>query len=161
MDPAEWIPKLLRDAWDQAVDSLRAEGVDVTLNRGEIWGAHDKRSGGDLKGLVRIKVYESGDQRHVRVTHGDVDKDISWPWSIDLQAHDGGNQARRRIHDATQVVIRVLELYRRNPNEDWDAIDDVASVTPNNFGDYQQRVITMTLNRAGKVLARRTPPVAS
>lgn len=161
LDPAEWIPKLLRDAWDRAVDSLREEGVDVTINRGEIWGAHDRRSGGELRGLVRVKVYESGDLVHTRVTHGDVDKDMTWRWSIDIQCKDGGDQARKRAHDANQVITRVLELYRRNPNEDWDAIEDVASVTPNNYADYQQRVISLTLYRAGKVLPKRTPPITS
>ncbi len=161
LDPAEWLPTLIKTAWDQAVDSLRAEGVDVTINRGEVWGAHDHRSGGELRGLIRAKVYEAGDLTHTRVTHGDVDKDLTWPWNIDIQAKDGGDQARKRVHDAVQVITRVLELYRRNPNDDWDSIDNVASATVNNYADYQQRVVSLTLYRAGKVLPARTPPVTS
>lgn len=160
-DVAEWLPDLLKSRWDIAVDSLRSGGEDIVTPRTEIWPAHDKRSGGRVDGLVRCKVYESGDQIHTRKTHGDVDKDIEQRFSIDLQTNDGGDNARRKVHECVQVIVRLLELYRHDPHHDWHLIEDVSVVTVNNYGNYQQRVVNLTLRRYGQVLVDPIRQVSS
>lgn len=152
-DPSEWLPELFKRNWDTAVQSLRDhDEVDLTAARTEIWPAHDRRSGGNLHGVVRCKVYEVGDQTWRRVTHGDLDVDVNQEYAVDLQSKDGGDQARRSIHECTQVLRRVLELSRRNPHPDWNSIEEIRVTTPNNYPDYQQRIILFKLNRYGKIL---------
>lgn len=158
-DPSEWISDLLRRAWDDAVTSLRGDGKDITAVRQEVWPAHDRRSGGELTGRVLLKVYESGDQVHSRVTHGDRDKDVEQRYTVDLQGKDNGDQARHRVHQCVLVVVRALELFRRNPHPDWNEVADVSVVTVNNYGNYQQRVVNFTLRRYGQILPAATVPV--
>lgn len=159
-DVAEWLPEFLKRYWDQAVDSLRSEGQDIVTVRTEIWPAHDPKSGGIIDGIVRCKVYESGDQTHTRVTHGDLDKDVEQTFSIDLQSKDGGRAAaRRRVHEAAEVIFRVLELHRRNPHPDWNEVSEFSIKTVNNYADYQQRVVNLTLRRYGVVLPAKVAVV--
>ncbi len=151
-DPLEWLPEFLRDHWDQAVESLRSQGKLVSAPRPAIWGAHDPRSGGDVMAGVVVKVYESSDQVISRVTHGDKDRDLNQTYTLDVKrkTHDRNGAARKEAHQAVQVLVRILELYRSDPHEDWNRIEDVQSRTVENYGDYQQRVVTFTLHRYGE-----------
>ncbi len=154
-DPLDWMPAFLRDRWDAAVESLRAEGVKVDATRPTILGAQDPKSGGDVEASVVVKMYESGDNTIARVTHGDADRDVTWTFTLDIQRRGRSpGLARKAAHEAVQVLVRILELYRSNPQADWNRIENIHSATVENYWDYQQRAITFTLHRYGQPMVK-------
>jgi hypothetical protein len=154
-DPLTWLPNLLLTKWDVAVESLRSEGVQVKATRPVIEGAAEPRSGGSIERETRVKLYENGDLLHTRVSHNDVDKDVTWSFTLDVKRKTAAQgAARREAHDTVQVLTRILELHRRNPHPDWNEVDAIKAQTVENFGDYQHRVITFRLKRHGQLLPR-------
>lgn len=155
-DSLEWLPQFLKDHWDQAVESLRSEGKNVSATRPTVWGAPDTRSGGDISNSVVIKAYEADDLNISRVTHGDADRDLRQTYHLDVKRKSNTpGQARKAVHEAVQVLIRLLELYRSNPHEDWNRIEDLNARTVENYGDYQHRVVSLTLRRYGQVMVAK------
>lgn len=156
-DPETWLPDFFKDRWDQAIESLRGEGEDITEPRPDIWGASDSRSGGNILEKCIVKVYESGDLTRTRVTHGDLDKDSTWAWVADVKRKlpRGDPKVRRQVHDIARVIERCLELYRRNPHPDWNMVDGINVRTVTNYGDYQHRIVSFILHRYGEVLPVR------
>lgn len=155
-DPLDWLPALLRDRWDTAVESLRAEGVNVTPNRPTIVGAHERNGAMDIEKAVGVKLYELDEQAISRVTHGDADRDIKWRFSLDVQRRSPTvGAARKSAHDAVQVLVRILELHRSEIHPDWNRVEDVKAETIENYWDYQKRVVKFSLRRYGQPMVAR------
>lgn len=155
-DPLEWLPDFISTHWDVAVESLRSSGVNVSATRPSVRGAQDPRSGGDASANVGLKVYEAGDLVVARRTHGDADRDSSQTYHVKLERK--GNTpglARKAIHEAVLVLVRLLELYRSNPHEDWNRIEALQVRTVENYSDYQHRVLSLTLHRYGEPMVAK------
>lgn len=155
-DVAEWLPKFLSANWDKAVASLRGDGVDVVPTRPQIFAAHTNPAGGDIMAGVVVKVRESGDLDVKRTTFGDADRDLTWPIILDVKRKANvGGAARKSTHDAIQVLVRLLELHRSEPQADWNRVEDVHVTTIENYPDYQHRTIEFTLKRYGQPMVTR------
>lgn len=151
-DPADWIPALINDRWDQAKESLRASGVNVSLDRAAAFAAADKRSGGVASSTVKLKVYQETEEATGSVAAGDYDLDSRVNWAIRITSLQKGGEARKRCHEASLIVQRVLQLYRRRPHPDWHTINDVRIRHGDDYFDKQVRTLTFQLERFGEVL---------
>lgn len=155
-DPLDWLPAFLRDRWDLAVESLRAEGVNVTPTRANIVGAHEANGALDIERSVGVKLYEVAEQHISRTTQGDADRDVRWQFSLDIQRRSPTRgAARKSAHDAIQVLVRILELHRSEIHPDWNRVEDIRAETIENYWDYQKRVITFSLRRYGQPMVAR------
>jgi len=155
-DVLDWLPSFLRDHWDKAAESLRAQGIDLQAPRAQIVGAQARNGELDIERAVGVKVYEAADQTITRVTHGDLDRDLRWQFSLDIQRRiQTPGAARRQVHDAIQVLVRILELYRSDPHPDWNRIENVRAVTVENYWDYQKRVVNFELLRYGQPMVAK------
>lgn len=146
-----WLPELLDDEWEDTVDELRDENVDVPLEEDPvIAGADDPVSGGSVKDRVRIKVYESSDQEHSPEVWGDESEDVSLTVTIDMKAE--GARAVDLVESARLVVERILKNHRTAPHEDWDRITSFRSRKAEDFRDFQKVVFTVDLAAFGRTL---------
>lgn len=151
-DPASWLSALINSYWDQAKESLRAQGANVTLDACTAYPAWDPRSGGKVNSLVKIKIYQETSEATSMVTQGDRDLDSRSSWVAQITAEAKNGEARQRCHEAGLIIQRVLQLYRRNPHPDWHGIDDVRIQHLEDFFDYQRRLVQFRLSRYGEVL---------
>lgn len=151
-DPSDWISTLINDKWDQAKESLRGDGVNVTLDHAAAFPAHDPRSGRNVNAKVKLKVYEETEEATGSVAAGDYDLDSRIRYAVRITAVHKGGQARSRVHEASLIVQRVLILYRRRPHPDWHTINDVRIRSLDDYQDKQVRAVTFQLERFGEVL---------
>jgi hypothetical protein len=149
-DPSEWLAELLETAWDTGVEDLRAQGHDITVARPIIKAASDSQSGGNAHEL-RCKIFQVGDELNATVSQGELDQDAESEWAIDIQMKSRGG-SRRSVHQAGEVVKRVLQLYRRNPHPEWHELHGIRLAHQEDYFDYQHRVVRFTLRRYGEVL---------
>lgn len=155
-DPLDWLPALLRDRWDEAVESLRASGTNVTPTRPTIIAASEPNSALDIEKAVGVKLYEVAEQTINRKTQGDADRDLAWPFILDVQRKSRTpGAARRAAHDAIQVLVRILELHRSEIHPDWNRVEDIRTETIENYWDYQKRLVKFSLRRYGQPMTVR------
>lgn len=160
-DPAEWLRDLLREKWDLAVESLRADGVETTVSRPTIMAARDKKQAQNIDNRVVVKVFSPGEAQQAYVLQGSLVKDSSESWIIqsEMKSRVDG-KASQVIYEVNRVVLRVLELHRTRPHPDWHRIIDVRPFRQD-FPDYARHRVQFTLERIGEPLPTRIDQVTT
>lgn len=152
-DPADWLPALIKDKWDLAVDSLRGDGVTFPTTPRPRVEAESTSKAVVLTNGVLIKAYQSGDERVEGHTHGYGTKDDIAYWTLSLQVDHRGNAARPLAWACRLILGRLLELHRKNPHAEWDLIESWSIHQARDFADAQNLTVPIILSRRGRVMA--------
>lgn len=154
-DVDDWVPDLLVTNWESTVRTLEAEGTDVLHeSRPIIAGAKDRASGGSVKGVARVKAYESGERTHEPNSVGYTDRDRRL--SVDISVQYKGSNPADVVNSARLVIDRILEDNRVNPQADWDLIETWTSRKSDDFPDFHKVIFTLTLAKYGELLSTLT-----
>lgn len=152
--PQSWLPALLDQSWDDAVEHLRGQGHTFAVDPAKptITGSHDQDDS-DIQREVKVKVYPATPHSTTQRAWVRQQADDTVEANIDIQAA-GDEYAHPAATMADNVCRRILSLHRNEPHPDWSRFETWETRVAQNYPDYQHWILTTTLKAYNRVLEK-------